>query len=132
MGARRGRPFDSLQQAIDYVEKAYPVVSMELSKPKSGKADSSEKVGHLHVIKDSLYGYRIKSRSIPGNIFLSGRFKTKAEAEAYLQENAETLRSREEQMIFTLMGSDIGAVERSGVDYRQGRDITPEEFQSTF
>ncbi|MBQ6862283.1 MAG: hypothetical protein IJN98_06710 [Alistipes sp.] len=132
LGARRGMVFNSLQQAIDYVEKAYPVVSMELSKPKSGKADSSEKVGHLHVVKDSLYGYRIKSRSIPGNIFLSGHFRTKAEAEAYLQENAETLRSREEQMIFTLMGSDIGAVERSGVDYRQGRDITPEEFQSTF
>ncbi len=132
LGARRGMVFNSLQQAIDYVEKAYPVVSTELSKPKSGKADSSEKVGHLHVVKDSLYGYRIKSRSIPGNIFLSGRFRTKADAEAYLQENAETLRSREEQMIFTLMGSDIGAVERSGVDYRQGRDITPEEFQSTF
>ncbi len=129
--ARRGFPYSTLEQAVAKLKKEYPEIKEALAKS-SGTSPSEDKVGHLYVTKDNRGYYRIKSRQIPGNIYLSGRLYSKKEAEQYLKDNAEKLIAREDRMTETLMGSNIGMVERKGKDYRQGKDVTPQDFLDTF
>lgn len=130
--SRRGFVFNTYEQAVAKIKRDFPIVEFEKSKEKSTAKDNKDSEGHLNITKDDMGWYRIKSRSIPGNIYLSGRFRTKKDAEAYLEQNKEVLLEREQKMTESLMGSNIGMVEREGVDYRNGQDVTPEDFLNTF
>ena len=130
--ARKGFVFNTMEQAIARIRRDFPPIEVEQDKEAAKTANKDEKIGHINITKDDYGWYRLKSRSIPGNIYLSGRFRTKKEAEAYLEENKDMLLEREQKMTESLMGSNIGMVDRQGIDYRQGRDITPEEFRETF
>ena len=130
--ASRGWPYATMSQAVAKMQVVCPVIPEEdSSKGKEGK-DGKDKIGHLHIVKDERGYYRIKSRNIPGSIYLSKRFNSKKVAEQYLKDNAQELVQREIMMTAALMGSDIGMVERQGPDYRNGRDVTPQNFLDTF
>lgn len=129
--ARRGWSHSTMADAIARIKKDCPVVEVagKASKDENGK----ETYGHLYVVKGKYHGYQIKSRDIPGDIYMSSKvFPTRKLAEAYIAENAERLMERERAMAEALMGSDIGMVERQGKDYRNGRDVTPQDFMDTF
>lgn len=132
ISATRGWSFSTMGEAIKRIQRDYPPVEFEKEKTKTTSTNKEDRIGNIKVVKDDRGYYRLKSKNIPGNIYLSGRLYSKSEAEKYLQDNAEMLIEREAKMTEALMGSNIGMVERVGVDYRNGRDITPEEFQSTF
>lgn len=130
--ASRGWPYATMSQAVAKMQVVCPVIPEEdSSKGKEGK-DGKDKIGHLHIVKDERGYYRIKSRNIPGSIYLSKRFNSKKVAEQYLKDNAQELVQREIMMTAALMGSNIGMVERQGPDYRNGRDVTPQNFLDTF
>ncbi len=130
--ASRGWPYATMSQAVAKMQVVCPVIPEEdSSKGKEGK-DGKDKIGHLHIVKDERGYYRIKSRNIPGSIYLSKRFNSKKVAEQFLQDNAQELVQREIMMTAALMGSNIGMVERQGPDYRNGRDVTPQDFLDTF
>lgn len=130
--ASRGWPYATMSQAVAKMQIVCPVIPEEdSSKGKEGK-DGKDKIGHLHIVKDERGYYRIKSRNIPGSIYLSKRFNSKKVAEQYLKDNAQELVQREIMMTAALMGSDIGMVGRQGPDYRNGRDVTPQNFLDTF
>lgn len=130
--ASRGWSYATMSQAVAKMQVVCPVIPEEdSSKGKEGK-DGKDKIGHLHIVKDERGYYRIKSRNIPGSIYLSKRFNSKKVAEQFLQDNAQELVQREIMMTAALMGSNIGMVERKGPDYRNGRDVTPQDFLDTF
>lgn len=130
--ASRGWPYATMSQAVAKMQVVCPVIPEEdSSKGKEGK-DGKDKIGHLHIVKDERGYYRIKSRNIPGSIYLSKRFNSKKVAEQFLKDNAQELVQREIMMTAALMGSNIGMVERQGPDYRNGRDVTPQDFLDTF
>lgn len=130
--ASRGWPYATMSQAVAKMQVVCPVIPEEEgNKGKEGK-DGKDKIGHLHIVKDERGYYRIKSRNIPGSIYLSKRFNSKKVAEQYLNDNAQELVQREIMMTAALMGSNIGMVERQGPDYRNGRDVTPQDFLDTF
>ncbi|MBQ2797513.1 MAG: hypothetical protein IJF01_07270 [Tidjanibacter sp.] len=130
--ASRGWPYATMSQAVAKMQVVCPVIPEEEgNKGKEGK-DGKDKIGHLHIVKDERGYYRIKSRNIPGSIYLSKRFNSKKVAEQFLQDNAQELVQREIMMTAALMGSNIGMVERQGPDYRNGRDVTPQDFLDTF
>ena len=130
--ARRGWPKASMAEAVNYIKNNFPVIEASNKDAKKNE-DGKETFGHLHVVKSRYGGYRIKSRNIPGDIYISGKdFVTKRLAEAYLKENAEKLMEIEARMSEALMGSNIGMVERQGKDYRNGKDVTPQDFMDTF
>lgn len=130
--ANRGWVFDTFEKAIAKFKATYPeVVSVE-DKISKSKKDKDDKYGGLSITKDTYGLYRVRSSVIPGNIYLSGKFGTKAAAQKHLDENLESLKAREERMATALMGSNIGMVEREGADYRHGRDITEQDFMDTF
>ena len=130
--ASRGWPYATMSQAVAKMQVVCPVIPEEEgNKGKEGK-DGKDKIGHLHIVKDERGYYRIKSRNIPGSIYLSKRFNSKKVAEQYLKDNAQELVQREIMMTAALMGSNIGMVERQGPDYRNGRDVTPQDFLDTF
>lgn len=126
--ASRGYPFTNLKDAVAALEKNCPVVE----KKEKGKKEKGEGEGHgLRIVQDG-YRYYVKSRNIPGNIYLSKGFISKKEAEAYLNDNLDKLREKEQKMVDALLGSNIGMAEREGVDYRNGRDVTPDDFLNEF
>ena len=128
--AYRGYPFPTLEQAIAKMVKLYPEQTVA-KKPSESKKDG-EKSSSIHVTKDRAGYYRIKSRNIPGEIYLSGKLYSKKDAEAYLAENLDKLVERENRLLEALLGSNIGMVEREGLDYRKGKDVTPKDFLDTF
>ena len=134
--ARRGTPKATMLEAVAYVKNHYPIIEgASKSGQDAGKSedDKKETYGHLHVVKSRYGGYRIKSRVIPGDVYISQKeFYSKKTAEAYLKENAERLVERERTLEEALMGSNIGMVERRGEDYRNGKDVTPQDFLDTF
>lgn len=130
--SRRGFVFSTYEQAVAKIKRDFPIVELEKSKAKNAAKDKEDSEGHLNITKDDMGWYRVKSRSIPGNIYLSGRFRTKKDAEAYLEQNKDMLLEREQKMTESLMGSNIGMVEREGMDYRNGQDVTPDDFLNTF
>ena len=134
--ARRGWPKATMLEAVAYVKNNYPIMEgTSKSGQDAGKSegDKKETYGHLHVVKSRYGGYRIKSRVIPGDVYISQKeFYSKKTAEAYLKENAERLVERERTLEEALMGSNIGMVERKGEDYRSGKDVTPQDFLDTF
>lgn len=125
-GARRGYPFDNMDAAIEKMKKLCPVVETKEKKARGEKAEHG-----LRVVKEG-YGYYIKSRNIPGNIYLSPRFISKKQAQSYLDDNLDHLKERERRLVDALLGSNIGMAEREGVDYRDGRDVTPQDFLDEF
>ena len=129
--ARRGRTFRTMEAAIAYMESEYPVVVAKAKEDKTS-ADDSQKVGHLRVVKDSTGWFRIKSSEIPGEIYFSKSFSSRKGAEEYLQENRAVLIAKEQRAIDALMGSNIGMAERQGPDYRNGKDITSDEYLKAF
>ena len=129
--ARRGRIFRTMEAAIAYMEREYPVVVAKAKEDKTS-ADDSQKVGHLRVVKDSTGWFRIKSSEIPGEIYFSKSFSSRKGAEEYLQENRDMLIAKEQRAIDALMGSNIGMAERQGPDYRNGKDITSDEYLKAF
>ena len=128
--AYRGYPFPTLEQALAKMVKLYPEQAVA-KKPAESKKDG-EKSSSIHVTKDKAGYYRIKSRNIPGEIYLSGKLYSKKDAEAYLAENLDKLVERENRLLEALLGSNIGMVEREGLDYRKGKDVTPQDFLDTF
>lgn len=131
-GARRGWPKASMDAAVAFIKERYPIIETN-NKPSKKNDDSKESFGHLYVAKSQYGGYRIKSRDIPGEIYISNKdFVTRKLAEAYLKENATRLMGKEQKMAEALMGSNIGMVERQGKDYRNGKDVTPRDFLDTF
>ena len=131
-GARRGWPKASMDAAVAFIKERYPIIETN-NKPSKKNDDSKESFGHLYVAKSQYGGYRIKSRDIPGEIYISNKdFVTRKLAEAYLKENATRLMEKEQKMAEALMGSNIGMVERQGKDYRNGKDVTPQDFLDTF
>ena len=128
--AYRGYPFPTLEQAIAKMVKLYPEQTVA-KKPSESKKDG-EKSSSIHVTKDRAGYYRIKSRNIPGEIYLSGKMYSKKDAEAYLAENLDKLEERENRLLEALLGSNIGMVEREGLDYRKGKDVPPKDFLDTF
>ncbi len=129
--ARRGRTFRIMIEAIAYMKREYPVVVAKAKEDKTS-ADDSQKVGHLRVVKDSTGWFRIKSSEIPGEIYFSKSFSSRTGAEEYLQENRDMLIAKEQRAIDALMGSNIGMAERQGPDYRNGKDITSDEYLKAF
>lgn len=129
--ARRGRTFRAMEAAIAYMEREYPVVVAKAKEDKTS-ADDSQKVGHLRVVKDSTGWFRIKSSEIPGEIYFSKSFSSRKGAEEYLQENRDMLIAKEQRAIDALMGSNIGMAERQGPDYRNGKDVTSDEYLKAF
>lgn len=129
--AARGFRYSTLAQAVAKFKSEYPEIA-EVSAKSNVITSSDDKIGHLYITKDERGYYRIKSRLIPGNIYLSGRLNSKKVAEQHLKDNAEKLVQREQKMAETLMGSNIGMVERKGKDYRKGKDVTPQDFLDTF
>lgn len=129
--AHRGRTFRTMEAAIAYMEREYPVVVAKAKEDKTS-ADDSQKVGHLRVVKDSTGWFRIKSSEIPGEIYFSKSFSSRKGAEEYLQENRDMLIAKEQRAIDALMGSNIGMAERQGPDYRNGKDITSDEYLKAF
>lgn len=129
--ARRGRIFRTMEAAIAYMKREYPVVVAKAKEDKTS-ADDSQKVGHLRVVKDSTGWFRIKSSEIPGEIYFSKSFSSRKGAEEYLQENRDMLIAKEQRAIDALMGSNIGMAERQGPDYRNGKDITSDEYLKAF
>ena len=124
--AHRGYPFDNLKDAVTKMKALCPVVEAKAKKARGEKAEHG-----LHVTKEG-YGYYIKSRNIPGNIYLSPRFSTEKQAKEYLENNLDRLKEREQRLVDALMGSNIGMAEREGVDYRNGKDVTPQDFLDEF
>lgn len=131
-GATRGYPFGSMEAAIAKMKALYPEVQQAGSSKNTGKDSEEGKIGALFIVKDDNGYYRIKSRSIPGKIYLSGKFYSKRSAEEHLKNNADALVEREQKMVEALLGSNIGMVQRQGPDYRKGRDVTPDEMLETF
>ena len=129
--AARGYRYSTLTQAIAKFKSEYPEIA-EVTAKSNATTSSDDKIGHLYISKDERGYYRIKSRLIPGNIYLSGRLNSKKVAEQHLKDNADKLIQREQKMAETLMGSNIGMVERKGKDYRKGKDVTPQDFLDTF
>ena len=129
-GAYRGWPCPNLEQAVAKMKKIYPEEAAA-KKPSESKKDG-EKSSSIHVTKDRAGYYRIKSRNIPGEIYLSGKLYSKKDAEEYLAENLDKLVERENRLLEALLGSNIGMVEREGLDYRKGKDVTPKDFLDTF
>ena len=126
--ARRGYPSATFESAVEKLKALCPVVQA-----KEKKAGKGESAGHgLSVVQGERGGYYIKSRNIPGKIYLSRRFWTRKEAEDYLAANLDALIKKEDRMTEALMGSNIGMAERAGVDYRNGRDVTPQDFLDEF
>ena len=130
--ASRGWPFATMEQAVAKMESTYPEVKVSDSKSDKSESGNEDKVGSLSVVKDEGGWYRIKSRSIPGKIYLSKRFYSKKDAEQFLNDNATALVDREQKMVDALLGSNIGMVQREGRDYRGGKDVTPEQMLETF
>lgn len=126
----RGWPFPTLEQAVAKIEKIYPVEAVA-KKPSESK-NEGEKSSSILVTKDRAGYYRIKSRNIPGEIYLSGKMYSKKDAETFLAENYDKLVERENKLTEALLGSNIGMVEREGIDYRKGKDVTPKDFLDTF
>ena len=126
--AQRGYPFRTLADAVTKIKNLCPLVE---AKDKNGKS-KGESTGHgLHVAKDGSF-YYVKSRNIPGTIYLSRKFFNERDAKKFLEDNLEKLKEREQRMVDALMGSSIGMAEREGVDYRGGRDVTPQDFLDEF
>ena len=126
--ARRGYPSATFEGAVEKLKALCPVAPA-----KEKKATKGESAGHgLSVVQGERGGYYIKSRNIPGKIYLSKRFWTRKEAEDYLAANLDALIKEEDRMTEALMGSNIGMAERAGVDYRNGRDVTPQDFLDEF
>ena len=130
--AYRGFAFADFDKAVAKVKAMCPEIVNVTAEQAKAKKEGGDKIGNMSVVKDKYGWYRIKSGYIPGEIYLSKKFYNKKEAEQFLQENADMLIDRENKMAESLMGSNIGMVERQGKDYRGGRDITPEEFMQTF
>ncbi len=130
--AYRGFAFEDFDKAVAKVKAMCPEIVNVTAEQAKAKKEGGDKIGNMSVVKDKYGWYRIKSGYIPGEIYLSKKFYNKKEAEQFLQENADMLIDRENKMAESLMGSNIGMVERQGKDYRGGRDITPEEFMQTF
>lgn len=124
--AQRGYPFGTMESAVAELKKLCPEVTEKEKKARGEKAEHG-----LHVTKEG-YGFYIKSRNIPGNIYLSPKFFTEKEAQKYLDDNLERLKEREQRLVDALMGSNIGMAEREGVDYRNGKDVTPQDFLDEF
>lgn len=124
--AQRGYPFGTMESAVSELKKLCPEVTEKEKKARGEKAEHG-----LHVTKEG-YGFYIKSRNIPGNIYLSPKFFTEKEAQKYLDDNLERLKEREQRLVDALMGSNIGMAEREGVDYRNGKDVTPQDFLDEF
>lgn len=124
----RGYPFATLEGAMEKLNQLCPEV-----KPKdTAKKEKGEKAEHgLRVTKEG-FGFYVKSRNIPGNIYLSPKFTSEKQAQAYMEENLEQLKAREQRLVDALMGSNIGMAEREGVDYRNGKDVTPQDFLDEF
>ncbi|MBQ5680359.1 MAG: hypothetical protein IIV20_02650 [Bacteroidaceae bacterium] len=124
----RGYPFATLEGAMEKLNQLCPEV-----KPKdTEKKEKGEKAEHgLRVTKEG-FGFYVKSRNIPGNIYLSPKFTSEKQAQAYMEENLEQLKAREQRLVDALMGSNIGMAEREGVDYRNGKDVTPQDFLDEF
>jgi hypothetical protein len=125
--AQRGYPSATFEGAVEKLKTLCPVAPAKEKKAKKG-----ESAGHGLSVVESEYGYYIKSRNIPGKIYLSRRFWTRKEAEDYLAANLDALIKKEDRMTESLMGSNIGMAERAGVDYRNGRDVTPQDFLDEF
>lgn len=126
----RGWSFPTLEQAVAKIEKIYPVEAVA-KKPSESK-NEGEKSSSILVTKDRAGYYRIKSRNIPGEIYLSGKMYSKKDAETFLAENYDKLVERENKLTEALLGSNIGMVEREGIDYRKGKDVMPKDFLDTF
>lgn len=124
----RGYPFATLEGAMEKLNQLCPEV-----KPKdTEKKEKGEKAEHgLRVTKEG-FGFYVKSRNIPGNIYLSPKFTSEKQTQAYMEENLEQLKAREQRLVDALMGSNIGMAEREGVDYRNGKDVTPQDFLDEF
>ena len=125
--AQRGYPFNTMEEAVNRMQEACPVVEEKAKKKSTSKAEHG-----LHVVAGGVYGFVIKSRNIPGDIILSKTFNTKEQAEEYLNKNIDRLMERESRLVDALMGSNIGMAEREGIDYREGRDVTPDDFLNEF
>lgn len=125
--ASRGYPFTTMESAVEKMKTLCPVIEAKEKKQRGEKAEHG-----LHVVEGKPFGFFIKSRNIPGTIYLSKRFWNEKEAKQYLEDNLEALKEREQKMVDALMGSNIGMAEREGVDYRNGRDVTPDDFLNEF
>lgn len=130
--AMRGYVFKTEQEAVSWLDKQCPAIVIKEAPGKSEEGEEKAKYGSLDVVKDQYGWYRVKSRLTPGSIFLSKKFSTREAAEKYLEENHVDLEERERQLVSSLLGSNIGSVEREGPDYRGGADVTEDEFQNTF
>lgn len=130
--ARRGWPCPTMEQAVAKMEAEYPEIKKTENSSSSTEKGDEDKVGNLLVVKDDLGYYRVKSRSIPGKIYLSKKFYSRKDAEQFLKDNAASLVDREQKMVDALLGSNIGMVQREGRDYRNGKDVTPDQMLETF
>lgn len=130
--AMRGYVFKTEQDAVNWLDNNCPAIVPKEASGESKEGEEKAKYGHLDVVKDQYGWYRVKSRITPGNIFLSKKFGKKEDADKYLEENHVELEERERKLINSLLGSNIGGVDREGPDHRGGRDISEEEFQRTF
>ncbi|MBQ9476025.1 MAG: hypothetical protein IJU69_07265, partial [Bacteroidales bacterium] len=128
----RGWPFPTMEQAVAKMKAEYPEIKDTENNSGETNKGSEDKIGNLLITKDDLGYYRIKSRSIPGKIYLSKKFYNKKEAEQFLKDNAASLVDREQRMVDALLGSNIGMVQREGRDYRNGADVTPDQMLETF
>jgi len=119
-----GDDFDTYEQAIAHVKKK---IEQEDRKPSDKKVELN--IYRVTKTREIIVGKKVG----PGKfIDLQGGFKTSREAAEYMNENYDDL------VALLNKKKDVPPVRRStndprkGEDYREGRDISPQEFTETF
>lgn len=96
------------------------------------KGDTAGKAGRLRVVEAGRNTYRVKSTRVHGTVYFSPPLGSREAAERYLAEHGEELARAEERFASALERKSVLSVEREGVDYRGGRDVTEKEFMDSF
>lgn len=85
---------------------------------------------NINIVKRNDEYLIVKKNGYANNILADG-FKTQEEAEKYLEENLKP-KLKEKNKTFKLVRPQLSHITRTGEEYRNGKDITTEEFMNTF
>ena len=128
-GSKKGFGLSTAARAFAKLRELCPIKEAALSDQKKIGEKNQDDV--LHVVEAN-GRYRIKSRRVHGDVYFSGDFYSRKEADAYLKAHKDDLAAAEASYAANLGMKSVLSVEREGVDYRGGRDVSENEFLQTF